>query len=366
MRRAQACPVSCSLPGADVESEFAARGTEIHAFVDEALRYSRDEALARVSDDNRAVCAAINVDHLPVDAEHEVALAVNVACGTVRFLGRNIGRRYGELLPSEIPTSIDVLGRDKSDPAGKAYVLDYKTGFRDVEPPHRNAQLRFQALAVARWMCVSQVRVGIVTFDDDGEPVYKTDDIDAFDLDDIEQEARHTYQAAVAAVGSQSVRIGPWCRYCPARMVSCPAMRAFVEMTLGSVSAADAAESATALLHHGNAGDVYHQACVLRDASDLMLGVVRDLARTKPVDLGGGVELVVQEYDATTIDPEVARPVLERYGGAAAIKQTVSKAAIKEHIGDKVAEREAMAEIYRLGGVKVRTKTRMVERQSKK
>lgn len=227
LERISACPPSYVLPQARSSNAHAERGTAIHAFLAAAGR-DREAALEACPEDVRPLCEAIDLATVPVHLLAEAAYAFDPATGAARFLGADIGRDYRRagVRPSEMAGSADVVGVNAEARVG--FVGDYKSGFGDVAPAARNAQLRFLALCVARVHDMDEVRVEVIRIRPDGRPWRDRATLDLLELAQVAAElARLPGRVAAAAEslvtgGRVDVTEGQWCRYCPA-FSACPA-----------------------------------------------------------------------------------------------------------------------------------------------
>lgn len=229
--RAIACPAAYALPAVgSVASTDAARGSEVHAFLERIVDgESADVALEQVSDPAaRALCRLIDLRHVPVGAESEVAFAYDPATGRARRTKTEQHREYavGE---HEIPGTCDVVHGD--------LVLDWKTSRWDFDVESARPQLEFYALCLARSAGLATVRYRIAVISDDGAvggPPEVT--LDWEDLARIAARVRRAWErvqaARAAADVTPDVAEGPHCRWCPAA-VHCPAKRAAVAAVLG-------------------------------------------------------------------------------------------------------------------------------------
>ena len=126
------CPGSEALTKAETASQWADAGHAEHAELATRVR----------SGTLPSNLAAI----VPPGARAELALSYDVATGVGRVIGEDIGRAYGAQGAFEIFGSADVVGV-----AGDAVVVvDWKTGFAEVEPAATNPQLALYALAACR------------------------------------------------------------------------------------------------------------------------------------------------------------------------------------------------------------------------
>lgn len=231
LERAEMCPASCALPQVrdEIGNEDSNAGKGVHAFLALVPKVGAESAIELIAPEHRDACAAIDLARIPiVDGAGfvaEVAFAFDYETGTAREIGRDIGRAYGPLGPTEIPLTVDVgaLGKDGES----VFVGDYKTGRGHTTPARRNAQLKIGALAAARAWGRERAEVALVHVV--GTDVYFDHaSLDMFDLEAATDDVALTAAAVLAQrelvqLGrTPDVVAGPWCRYCPA-FNSCPA-----------------------------------------------------------------------------------------------------------------------------------------------
>jgi hypothetical protein len=202
LTRLRNCPSSAVLPRAENHNVWADKGHAEH------------EALAVFGEDHPFAHL------LPPQPRAEVKLAYDVATRTGRIIGEGGGRDYGTPGPFEIVGSTDVLGIDRDT----VVVLDWKTGFVDVEPASSNAQLWFYAIAACRALGKDAAIVRIVYTQTGIVDEYA---IDALELAEfaVSLERLH-YQVADRTRRKSSnevleTREGSWCRHCASKHV-CP------------------------------------------------------------------------------------------------------------------------------------------------
>jgi len=140
LTRLKNCPSSAVLPRAENYSEWADAGHEAH---EELALFSEEHPFAHL---------------LPPSPRAEVKLAYHLASRQGRALGGGGGPPRRNPGPFEIVGSCDVLGIDR----GRVVIIDWKTGWVDVDPASSNAQLWFYALAAARALGLSGAIVRIV------------------------------------------------------------------------------------------------------------------------------------------------------------------------------------------------------------
>lgn len=254
------------------------------------------------------------------DAASELAFAYDDATGKARLLGRNLGRAYPETTPTEFVGSLDYVRRD----GDAVLVVDLKTGMGDVPHPSRNAQLRFGALAAARFFGVERARVGILHAPEGRIPWWSWAELDAFELEVVAGELKTLAQRIgyarndVARGKTPRLRVGEHCTHCPARF-SCPARVAMAQRLAGEpekvvldLKAMLTPESAAMALARWQA------------ASKAMAEVAAALhayASETPIALGDGRVWGPRSSSREVIDAEKAWPVLvEKYGAEVARK----------------------------------------------
>lgn len=212
LQRLLSCPGSVVLPKAETRNEWADAGNDEHAeLADQVRTGTLPDNLARL---------------VPPGSRVEVALAFDVALRTGRIIGEDLGRNYGVPGAFEIVGSCDVLGID-----GDAVVIvDWKTGYRDVEAAATNPQMAFYALAATRAVGLDRAIVRIV--------YTKTGRVDEAELDALDLVAfadqlerlhvRVASQQAAARDTAVSTREGSWCKHCPVNKSYCPSKSALL------------------------------------------------------------------------------------------------------------------------------------------
>jgi hypothetical protein len=226
LTRIRRCPPSVVLPRVENHSEWADAGNDAH---DELAVFNDDHPFAHL---------------LPPSPRAEVKLAYDVATREGRIIGEGSGRDYGTPGPFEIVGSCDVLGVD----GDRAVVLDWKTGFADVEPASSNDQLWFYALAACRALGLSSATVRIVYTQFRRVDEYE---IDALELADFATmlEGLHgkvaDLRAAYRAGEPMQTREGAWCKWCASKP-HCPSKVALIRQMAGLTVIGDAVTPETA------------------------------------------------------------------------------------------------------------------------
>jgi hypothetical protein len=269
VERALSCTGSVTLPSFDNVNEFAEAGTVLHEYIDNALEYGVEVALAKVPPEHTDAALAIKIagiEKLP-GHEGELALAYDLLADTTRVVGQRIGRDYGpRLKPSEIFLTIDAAGHDES----KVYAIDYKTGFKQVSPAKSNWQLRLGALATARLHGASKAWVAIVYTK--GKLYTDWAEFDSIDLDSFADQLKDAYKAWTSA--KPRFTTGAHCGYCPA-ISQCPAQAGLWKTLTGKADNLDPVE----LYELFRAGQAQLKA---------LESTLRAVATQQPIELGDG------------------------------------------------------------------------------
>lgn len=352
-----ACSGSAVLPQAHVHNPWADLGVEEHDALS-VLNEERD----RIEHDFAHL--------IPPGARSEVRIAYDVSDRTARILGEGAGREYGDLRPFEIPGSIDVLGVQ----GDAVVVLDWKTGFFDVEPASRNSQLWGYGLAAARALGKSRAILRIVY-------TKRKNQLDEYEADALELAAfadrlerlhvevirrRRDYGARAQAAGAAAVSTseGPWCRYCPSKAF-CPSKNAL----LVQISERGLAVVGDTQMTPGRASEAARRVLDFEQlAKDAKKRLIAYVEANGPIHLGDGRyygrhhrpgdEKIV---DVEKVDQAIAELVpvgdVSRFSGAA-FERSTSKAAIGRAAkslgrrGHTVLARRVVDRVRELGGIK--------------
>lgn len=222
------CPASCALPQApDVPGEAARRGTDIHAFLVDALTTSREEALTRTK--RPVICARINMEKLRSivcvgDYTFEKVHSYDPDADTGIDWSQEIKDRSGYLDNGQVFGTPDVLCFNHEN----MIIWDYKTGkhaFYENELP----QLKMLALATRddRFFIPVRYMLGLI------HPLtgecevhgFSNGELDGFRLDVIQavNEAKEAHNA-IANGQDPVVVTGDHCQYCRS-IKFCPAYK---------------------------------------------------------------------------------------------------------------------------------------------
>ena len=232
---AERCPGHLTVPHVQESTEWSEGGTERHARDEEAIGSGN--------------VPEIYTERWPgLTWRAEVRYVYDVSSDSSEFCGIGSTRDYGPPGPFRIGGTVDVEGRDDH-----TLVIVDKKSFEVVTVAERNPQVRFLALAAARYRPAKRIFVGI-NHELTGLDVAELDPL--FDLDLI---ARHNRQLLIRSAeirGSARAgvpapfRTGRWCRWCPG-FAACPVqaelrdlVRSDDEVAVAS-SIADAADAST-------------------------------------------------------------------------------------------------------------------------
>lgn len=322
------------------------RGKDVHAFLEQVKAVGRDAALATIKDDDvRLICAALDLEKMPVHLSTEVAYAYNWRTGTARELGRNMGHRNYALLPEpptedEIPCTLDVVGSAEftlhGNPIHRGFVGEYKTGHTKYPRPGEYGQTLIGALSVRSVLGCDDVTVELTYIDEYGETYPVRDTVDSWSLAVFEEEIRQAMAALpdLAATYARGVEIpkreGPHCDYCPA-FKNCSAKVALVRavpaelvaltITPDRINADGALDYAPGFVTVRNAAMVYEACERIEEVCRRMRSEVCGLAWSEPVELSDGRVIERYEHRARKVDGKVVAKVLEeKYGREAALE----------------------------------------------
>jgi hypothetical protein len=310
--RALACPGSTALPQRRHTSSDTEWGTVAHRFLDRAHAVGREKALGEIEDpDQQARCAAIDFVAIPDGASSEVSLAYDIDDDSAERIDLAAPRAYSD--DGRIYGTADRVGiRD-----GRVFVADFKTGAMKVRA-HAAMQLRFLALAAARWCGLEEAHVQMLYLGHDGRWYADRADLDALDLDATRAELlamRAGFTEArrvVAAGGLPQLLPGLHCEHCAAAP-ECPAQER-QQRALVAVAPPDPADLMEwiAGMPELQAGELVERAIVVAKLATR----VREAANARVVSSGdlplpSGRTLRRVRYGAPKMDDEAK----ERIGG---------------------------------------------------
>lgn len=226
LERARECPASFIIPAAEpVETEHAARGHAVHAFLERlANGVAIEKSLEQVPAEYRAFCDSLPLETLPIvqgSYASEVAFALDLDSGSAKEIGRSIGRNYPKLYAHQLNGTADVVAIEDAD---TVFVADYKTGSDiNLHEPANNLQLLTLGLMAARAYNRKRVHAQLI-FLRDGMTWRVNGTFEDYELSAHMATLRSIFERidAESLLKDHSVREGSWCRYCPCYRV-CPA-----------------------------------------------------------------------------------------------------------------------------------------------
>jgi len=302
--RIEACPGSEKLPHIiEPASADASRGTIIHAYLQGVAEHGAEEALARTDAEHRAMCAAIDLDRLPVrDVAAEVAFAWDPVTGEARELGRGLDRDYSAAPDGWICGTADAVALVEED---AVYVGDYKSGHR----PPRAAELlalAFYGVCAARAYGRSRAILEVLRIADDGTTWPDRIELDALELAEVETRIRRALEAVAAADG-RTVRPGEHCRYCPA-FRACPNTLAIArELTISDGHLPE--------LNEQTAPAAFVRVRQIEKVLQVVKKELAEYAKLHPFATDNGKTYGPRPWSVRSVDPSAAWRVLaETYG----------------------------------------------------
>lgn len=316
--RAKKCPPSVVLSSVSSSNEYAERGTEFHKYLERCVYLKPEQAAEAISEEYREICLKLPLDVIwksTKQREPEMAYAVNFQARTARFIGRSIGRNYGELGEWEVAGSADLISRRDMDE--NFQVSDYKTG--DAPGPRGNMQLMFFAAALYLLYGVHEVEGRIVYIDPDTAKVnvekatYGTIDLEDF-IDDLVLtiEAIKKAERRFLETGTVSVNKGKWCDWCPG-MTTCPAYAGLVRNLVPDMLDVHSRLSALTPEQRGIAWLQY------REAEGLVKEIgssLKAIAANEPIPIGEDKVVLPVKTRKTSLDGKAAFELAEKYGAS--------------------------------------------------
>lgn len=336
--RAVRCPASLSLPAVrDAGGADAAWGTDVHAFLEDAVRTSPASARGRAGGPSAGCCAAIAVHDILEELAGGEGIAEILPEEPILYLPEAGGAeplRLGgpRAYPSAayqrgIPGTADLVLVTRE---GTVVVADYKTG---AVPPRAASswQLRVLGLGAARLFGAARVRLAIVAIDREGG--HRVDAVDFPEADQAEARAAlaeawaaaRDAEASILLGEAPSVQQGEHCGYCPA-LRACPASTALVrDMAAGGL---EGVAGRVADLSPAEAGAAWQKAKLARRLLDTIEDALRErLRRDGSIPLPGGDTLTTTRVATRSIDGRRALPVLESHGLAPRLGLTMGDVA---------------------------------------
>jgi hypothetical protein len=316
--RTIACPAWLALPHVHRTGDEADRGAEIHRFVRNVLTGTpHADALSRVSPEHRELCARIDWRSLGGDLHNircEVSYGLKPFLGLARELGENLGRKYVDLEPDEVPGTLDIEGETLD---GRQVVIDLKTGFELVDSED-NGQGKHLCACRAIMAGCSSVEFRIAQLRPDGtfdrnDCMYDTFEIDTFcdDLSSAILKSRR-YKGIVASGLAPDTAPGDHCRYCPA-MEHCPAHVSLVRSMLPTLENIEGQLQSLSVVDAGRAWDKAKQ---LEKLLDRVMESLKARAKNTPLPLSDGKELRETSYKKQQFVQSQALALLDSLGAS--------------------------------------------------
>lgn len=238
LERHFACDASAALPRDHFTSVYTERGRAIHSFL-QAIAELREAspgrpldeyralALATTDDEHRELMESLEVDGLDhhFNMAAEVAFAYDFENDTARELGRG-AREYGDVKPTEIPCTLDVVGVRETDDGPIGFYCDYKSGFQNTKSITLRTQIDFGALCIARTYGCIRVEGQTANVREDFPPFVQRSAFEAFELDMFADRLREKARTWIALrakfldsgrLPPGGYEIGPWCDGCNSR-----------------------------------------------------------------------------------------------------------------------------------------------------
>lgn len=326
---AAACAASQALPADGHSLLLGGDGTDRHDALARAL------VTGEVTDGDAWLDGVLEAvgDRL-LHAVDEVAYSWEVSSGVVTLLGRRIGRHYPRPPKPALQGTVDyVVTEVLPDLSARVLAVDLKTGLGEVPKVGRNQQVRWGALAAARWAGATSAQAAILHAPRDGRrPWWEWGPVwDAMDLDVIEAEMRALVDRIAQARNDVATGVTPrlvtgdHCAYCPARR-RCPAQVELVKRWAGQTD--EAARDLNHLLDVETASRAWGVIAAVEARIREAKAQLYAFAATNPFPLPDG-QMVgkhrVRGRDA--VDVEKAWPrLVERVGVDAALKAFTLKA----------------------------------------
>ena len=335
LERATRCTASVILPQyREPPSEHASRGTAIHAWLEKSIRPL--DVPPEPPDSIAATVRGIDLNDIRNGGTvcgTEVAFAYDIVTGRVRRL-EVVDRQYGEIAPSEIPGTLDLL---LVSPDGTPHAIDYKTGNAQAIGAQNNLQLRFAAL-VARslWPAAEQIKVSFAYIGHDGRIIWDTAILDEVDLDETRDALRAAFDRwqQARAVGKAKTTPGPHCRHCPSQR-ACPVYARDWD-ALATVDGERWLDNVRKMAENDEyAGEAWEYIKRHEELLEMAKQELKDRAKARPFALSNGTVVQARTQSRRVVSKQALPLLKERYGVSVG---TASIAAIEQALGDKAPE----------------------------
>ena len=323
------CPASQVLPQAYTRWEAGEVGVDRHAALERRVWGVVQEETPEV----RAWLESIDdetIAHL-VGSSSEVTFSWRPDTGEARRVGDHLERAY----PEEDGIYFGTSDYYSVSPSGWIEIVDLKTGNGAVEPPARNAQLRFLALAAARSVGADKARVGILHAT--GERTWwERAELDAFDLEMVAVDLRNLAERIdwarrdVERGQMPRVTVGDHCKWCQSRH-GCPARVAMAQRMAGEPE--EVVRDLKAMLTPETAKIALDRWRAATDALKEVGAALYAYAKESPIPVGDGRVWGPVESQRTVIDAAKAWPVLVGLWGPEAARAAMTLETSKSGLG---------------------------------
>lgn len=341
------CPASQALPQVYTRYEAGEDGKDKHAGLERRVGGVVQEETLEV----RAWLATLDDETIAplVGASSEVTYSWSPATGEARRVGDHLDRAY----PEEDGVYFGTADYYSGSPNGGVEIVDLKTGNGPVDPPERNAQLRFLALAATRSMGFDRARIGILHAT--GERTWwEWAELDAFELELVAVQLRKLAERIgwarrdVEAGKTPRVTVGDHCKWCQARH-GCPARVAMAQRLAGEPEAV--VRDLKAMLTPETARLALDRWRAATAALKEVGAALYAYAKESPIPLGDGRVWGPVESQRTVIDAAKAWPVLVELWGPEAARAAMTLETSKTGVGRGV---QAALDSGRLTGSKAK------------
>lgn len=309
--RVMACPASHVLPHVKTEvGEAAARGTNIHAFLEVAFNQGRESALEQFAPDLPGIDVARELDLELLwsdlrDGLAEATFAFDPTSHTARLLGTSLGRQYEST--GEILGTADFVARHSD--TRQLVIVDYKTGLIPVDAA-TNHQLAFLALAAQLHYDTEDVIARIVHIREDASFHFNERGYTAEQLREFAAKLSELQQVmAVFAKWHEEgrtlpVNITEHCKYCPA-ITSCPASASVFQSLQWATNKDEMQTWNVTQLSASEAGALWERLQLIKKALEVQDAALRDYARENALSVSGGKQLMLgqQSYSQIALGP---------------------------------------------------------------